>query len=196
MHSLQLQIDNASTLGSWLSVDSFASVAEISERKARQALARAVKGMPWRGMQINARKSGDRYEVLATSLPGELVQKWIALRSQQSPIAAPVVQTIGLEDCDTRLDPLLPKRTDEALWRLSVIQPLLAYSRWTPERSAIARTLLKRQHTRPDGSRQTISRTTLYEWVARYEEEGLEGLTPRQRKDTGSARTLISRAWD
>lgn len=201
--SSQMQVTVYSPDDNWLSADVFANLAGLKERSGRHALLLASQGKSWNGNKLTVRrnqctggKSGHRYEVLVTSLPGELVQKWIALRAQQPAIAAPVVQTIGLEDCDTRLDPLLPKRTDEALWRLSVIQPLLAYSRWTPERSAIARTLLKRQHTRPDGSRQTISRTTLYEWVARYEEEGLEGLTPRQRKDTGSARTLISRAWD
>ncbi|EBQ9987692.1 hypothetical protein DSF30_13715 [Salmonella enterica subsp. enterica serovar Oranienburg] len=201
--STPMQFSVSTPDDNWLSANAFANLAGLKERSGRHILLLAAQGKLWNGYKLNVRrnqctggKSGYRYEVLATSLPSELVQKWISARAQQPTIIAPVVQTIGLEDCDTHLDPLLPKRTDEALWRLSVIQPLLAYRRWTPERSAIARTLLKRQHTRPDGSKKKISRATLYEWVTRYEEAGLEGLTPRQRKDTGSPRTLISRAWD
>lgn len=196
MRSLQLQTKNLSAEGYWLAADAFSSMVGISERKGRLALARAMDGFTWRGTQLNVRKANQRYEVLATSLPPELLQKWIASRAQLPVVAAPVVQTIGLEDCNTRLDPLLSKRTDEAMWRLSIIQPLTAHRRWTPERSAIARALLSREHMRPDGRKVTIGRSALYEWVSRYEEHGLEGLMPSQRKDSGKSRTLISREWD
>lgn len=187
----------------WLNVKDFSTIAGIAERRGCRALARGAEGLPWNGHYLEVRKiegcqgrGGMKYEVCVSSLPSQLYARWIATKAQQPAIAVPVVQTINLEDCDTRLDPLLSKRTDEAIWRLSIIQPLLEYRRWTPERSAIAKALLKRQHMRPDGSKTCISRSALYEWVSRYEEQGLEGLSSRQRKDAGKSRTLVSRAWD
>lgn len=203
LSTLQPQTALAVPESNWLSADAFAELAGVSERMARKAMARAVEGMTWRGQSLTVRtvqstggKSGERYEVLATSLPPALVQKWIAAKAQQPMPVAPVAKVINLEDCDLRLDPLLSKRTDEALWRLSIIQPVLQFRRWTPERTAIMKALLKREHMRPDGSKVRIGKSALYEWVARYEEMGLEGLTPRQRKDVGKARTVVSREWD
>ncbi len=201
--SLQPQTALTVPEGNWLSVEIFAGIAEISDRKARQALTRAVEGMTWRGHSLQVRvlegvkgRGGKAYEVLATSLPPALVQKWIAAKAKQPMPVAPVARVLTLEDCDLRLDPLLSKRTDEAMWRLSIIQPILQCRRYSPERTTATKALLKREHVRPDGTRERVSKSALYEWVARYEEMGLEGLTPRQRRDVGKARTVVSREWD
>jgi hypothetical protein len=170
---------------------------------ARKALARAATGLTWNGHSLKVRtvpsaggKSGERYEVLATSLPPALFQKWIALKAQQPMPEAPVAETINLEDCDLRLDPLLSKRTDEAMWRLSVILPITQFRRYTPERTAAIQAVLKREHIRPDGTPERVGKSALYDWLARYEKDGITGLTPCQRKDAGQTRTVISRAWD
>lgn len=189
--------------GTWLGADAFAMLAQISDRKARQALARAVDGMTWRGARLTVRsvasaggKSGERYEVLATSLPPELFQKWIAHKAQQPVPVAPVAKSITLEECDLRRDPQLSRRTDEAMWRMAVILPITQFRRYTPERSAAIKATLERDHIRPDGTTTKVSKTALYEWLTRYEQDGLAGLSPNQRKDAGTARTIITRAWD
>ncbi len=201
--SLQRHIALPVPESNWLGVDAFALLADISDRKARQALSRAVEGMTWRGNSLTVRtvqstggKSGERYEVLATSLPPALFQKWIAAKAKLPMPMAPVASTITLEDCDLRRDPLLSKRTDEAMWRLSVILPITQFRRYTPERTAAIQAVLAREHIRPNSTPIKVGKSALYDWLTRYEKDGISGLTPNQRHDAGKVRTLISRAWD
>jgi hypothetical protein len=105
----------------------FADLAGISERMARQALANAAQGKTWRGQQLTVRtvecvggKSGERYEVFATSLPSELYAKWIAQQARQPMPEAP---SVTLHVPVITHDPTARKRTEKALWiypRLSI----------------------------------------------------------------------------
>ncbi|WP_416199272.1 MAG: Integrase catalytic domain-containing protein [Pseudomonas helleri] len=189
--------------GNWLSAEAFAGITGVKERMGRHALAQAARGKPWKGSLLAVRtvqstggKSGERYEVLATSLPPELFQKWIAAKARQPIPQAPVARTIALEDCDLRLDPLLSKRTDEAIWRQSVVLPIVAFRPHTPERAAAIKSVLAQKHIRPDGTTIKVGKSALYTWLKRYERDGLTGLSPSQRKDAGASRTIITRAWD
>ena len=187
----------------WLSANAFSELAGISQRMGQKIIAGAFDGRCWKEHVLTVRSmtgagghSGRHYQVLATSLPQSLVQEWITAQTQQPEITAPITHTIKLEDCPLKLDPLLSKRTDEALWRLSVIQPILAFPRYSPDRASAIHACLQRTHLKPDGTHKSVSQSTLYAWLVRYEQSGLEGLTPRQRNDAGKARTLISRMWD
>jgi transposase-like protein len=68
--------------------------------------------------------------------------------------------------------------------------------RYTPERSAAIAEVLSREYMRPDGKMVRVSSSQLYKWLKRYENGLLEGIRPRQRKDIGQRRVLISRKWD
>lgn len=189
--------------GNWLSAEAFADISGVKERMGRHALAQSAQGKPWKGSLLAVRtvqstggKSGERYEVLATSLPPELFQKWIAAKAKLPMPLAPIAKTITLEDCDLRLDPLLSKRTDEAIWRQSVVMPIVEFRPHTPERAAAIKSVLEREHIRPDGTTIKVGKSALYTWLARYERDGLTGLSPSQRKDAGASRTIITRAWD
>lgn len=178
----------------WLSADDFASLAEISDRKARLALARAVEGKTWRRQSLTVRvvrgsggKAGEVYEVLATSLPADLVQAWIHRNTEHPMPAAPVARTVDPDPSELALDPLWAERSAKARRRHAIIEPLLQYPRGTPGRGTVARELAK-QHG--------VGVSALYEWVRGFEKDGWRGLVPCQRADKGRPRTLITRAWD
>lgn len=188
--------------GNWLSADTFAEIAGIRSRMAQKAVARALEGKTWKGAALVVREvaghghGGKVFQVLATSLPSELFQKWIALKAQLPMPEAPVAKSITLEDCDLRRDQVLSKRTDEAMWRLSVILPITQFRLRTPERAAAIKATLERDHIRLDGTLTKVGKTALYDWLSRYDQDGLSGLSPSQRKDAGTSRTIITREWD
>ena len=178
----------------------FADLAGISERMARQALANAVQGKTWRGQQLTVRtgegvggKSGERYEVFAPSLPPELYAKWIAQQARQPMPEAP---SVTLHVPVITHDPTARKRTEKGLWIYSIIEPVVGLRRYTPERSAAIAEVLSREYARPDGKKVRVSHSQLYEWLNRYENGLLEAIRPKQRKDIGQRRVLITREWD
>lgn len=190
----------ASATTTYLDSLAFADLAGISERMARQALANAAQGKKWRGQQLTVRtvecvggKSGERYEVSALSLPPELYAKWIAQRAKQPMPEAPSVTLIVPK---LTHDPTARKRTEKGLWIYSIIEPVVGLRRYTPERSAAIAEVLSREYTRPDGKKVRVSHSQLYEWLNRYENGLLEAIRPKQRKDIGQRRVLITREWD
>jgi putative transposase len=75
-----------------------------------------------------------------------------------------------------------------ALFRYHVIADVLS-PRLTPaERGALVRQLAPQSHVPPDGSVRVYARATLDRWVRAYREQGLDGLRPRSRTDSGVAR--------
>ena len=74
---------------------------------------------------------------------------------------------------DLRRDPLLSKRTDEAMWRLSVILPITQFRRYTPERTAAIQAVLAREHIRPNSTPIKVGKSALYDWLTRYEKDGI-----------------------
>lgn len=189
----------ASAASTYLDAESFAELAGISLRMAQTALGNAVAGKTWRGQQLTVRtveciggKSGERYEVSALSLPPELYAKWIAQRAKQPMPEAP---SVTLKPVITH-DPTARKRTEKGLWIYSIIEPVVGLRRYTPERSAAIAEVLSREYTRPDGKKVRVSHSQLYEWLNRYENGLLEAIRPKQRKDIGQRRVLITREWD
>lgn len=75
-----------------------------------------------------------------------------------------------------------------ALHRWGVIAEA-ANDRLTPaERGAVVRALAARRHAHPDGSERTYSRATIDRWLRSWRREGLSGLRPLERSDTGVVR--------
>ncbi|WP_423395604.1 Mu transposase C-terminal domain-containing protein [Burkholderia sp. LMG 21824] len=186
----------------WLDADAFARLAGIKERAGQHALTRSSQGAQWRGRQLTVRavecvggNSGKRLEVFAPSLPAELYEKWIELNARQPMRIAPVGLRIELPD-NARIDPLHSKRVADAKWRLSVIELILATRPRSPERADAFKTAMEQEHVRPNGTRERVGRTALYQWVADYEEDGFIGLISEQRADARKPRVIISRAWD
>lgn len=197
------QMSPVISVDAWLNASEFADVAKLKERAARNALSLAIQGRSWRGQHLTVRaipcaggKSGQRYEVQVSSLPPELVQKWQVQQGVAAMPEVPVAERVALETPQVKHDPQLARRTDEALWRLAVIQPIIQQPRNSPERAEAIRLVLQKEHIKPDGSRVKVSKSPLYDWVSRYERHGVEGLSPLARKDQGRQRVVISQLWD
>ena len=77
---------------------------------------------------------------------------------------------------------------DIALFRFSVIAPA-ANSRLSPaERGLAVRDLAGSVHLDAEGMERAFSRSTLDRWIRSYWEQGLQGLMPTPRADTGALR--------
>ncbi len=192
-----------STTDLWLNVKDFSILAGIAERRGSRALSRGAEGLLWNGCSLKVRKiegcqgrGGKRFEVFAPSLPDQLYAKWLAVKVRKPMPDAPVARTVQLDLSTLKHDPLMPKRSDEALWRLSIIQPILPHKRQSQERKAAIDEVLQRKYFHPDGKNKKISQSSLYQWLSLYDERGIEGLVPVKRSDKGKSRTIIGRQWD
>jgi putative transposase len=90
-----------------------------------------------------------------------------------------------------------PWRTDVALFRYTLILPLLRHDpkRDGPKkhvRAAIAAT----SHAIPHSRRHRVSATTLRRWEQAYQQGGFDALKPRSRSDQGASRTISTATLD
>lgn len=77
-----------------------------------------------------------------------------------------------------------------ALHRWAVIAEA-APARLTPgERGAVVRAIAAASHAHPDGSTRVYSRHTLDRWLRAYRADGMDGLRPKARSDSGALRRL------
>lgn len=74
---------------------------------------------------------------------------------------------------------------DIALWRFSIISPLLHRSDDDPALSGMLATLARKTFIRPDGSSSQLSDETIRKWLYRYRSGGLTALGNQVRKDKG-----------
>ena len=82
-------------------------------------------------------------------------------------------------------------RNDQAwaVFRCSLLSPLLLGEVPQAEREAYFRSLAEKEHLLPNGQRKRISVRTLRRWWKRLRDEGVEGTFPRPRSDPrGSSR--------
>jgi len=85
------------------------------------------------------------------------------------------------------------KKEEIAMFRYSVISPLIGYVKLRRgDREAIIRELCARQWEIPYSGRSYISRSTIMNWLRRYEDSGrrIESLYPEERKDKGCTRVI------
>ena len=75
-----------------------------------------------------------------------------------------------------------------AVFRCSLLSPLLLGEIPEAEREAYFRTLSQEERLLPNGQRKRISARTLRRWWKRLREEGVEGTFRRPRNDRGRPR--------
>lgn len=164
----------------WLSAPAFADVAGISRRSAARILARALDGAPWRGRTLIVREvhsrggaTGRSFQVRADCLEdGEALP---TLPDETHAAGMPV--------------PAPAARRSSAVMaeRHSIIQPVLQ----SPSGSA-ARKLAVTEAARQAGK----TKSTIYRWIASYEEQGLAGLGRQATPSRGRRMHFITRGWD
>jgi putative transposase len=77
---------------------------------------------------------------------------------------------------------------DIALFRYHLIAEALNPHLSPAERGWLVRDLASRSHSHPDGGLRAYSRNTFDRWIRAYREQGLDGLRPVKRADSGSVR--------
>jgi len=85
---------------------------------------------------------------------------------------------------------------DLALWKLSVLGPLVSARLEHGDRQAFLLELAERTHQRPDGQLVRLSPRTLEGWLYAYRREGLEGLARKTRNDRGASRAIAPEVAD
>jgi transposase InsO family protein len=79
-----------------------------------------------------------------------------------------------------------------ALWRLSVLGPLISARLEHGDRSAYFEAAAARSHVRPDGRIIKLSPRTIEDWYHQHRAGGFEALMPQLRGDQGKSRSIRS----
>lgn len=74
---------------------------------------------------------------------------------------------------------------DPALWRYSIIAPLLHRQEHSPPLYTEIEAMAQRPYITPDGGEKYVAADTIRCWLGRYKSLGVEGLRNKQRKDRG-----------
>lgn len=186
---------------SWLGAVEFADAIGVSRQAAAKILRRASEGLPWNGAALVVRRargrggrSGTRYEVTLSSLPGHYQEALRGL-SEQAPCATAIVADASPDASDIVSHASGERRRPaanqwvriEARWR--AIEDAVAHPPRSAERSAeIARASRKYGH----------SIRTLQRWISDLEASGgdVNALARRKPADAGRVRTMVSRRFD
>lgn len=83
-----------------------------------------------------------------------------------------------------------PLREKIALFRFSVIGPLINSQLEHGELKKQIRSLSKRKYTIPGTTRRFVGEGTISEWMGKYRDKGFEGLKPKMRRDKGRCRSV------
>ena len=82
------------------------------------------------------------------------------------------------------------RREEEALFRLSIIGPVVNRDLKRGELQPLLEGLARETYTEPDGNPRIFSWRTLEVWVGRYRTGGFPALLPKERSDRGSVKAL------
>lgn len=175
----------------FLDIRQLAAVLGVGERAAQLGIKRCLRGRSYRGMDLTVAarhgqvgRDGIQYFILAESLPAELRDRAVELgfidEDAAEPAPAAPAQTPAAFDT-----PPIGPRSAVAEERLSIIAPVLATLRGSPERATAIGDTAKRAGK---GER------TIRRWAALYEEHGAAGL--RRNPPPKQRRVLVSRAFD
>lgn len=170
-----------------------------------QAVRKVLSNRFWRGCDLLVREvqtgrgqGGRSLQVHVDSLPADLRAAWYLARGIR------LHERVDPETSKTVLVPEQAYTNDArfegdlavARWRHEVIRPVVALPKQSAERAALITELAGVQRLFPNGKRKAVTPQTLYNWVAAFEAEGLNGLIRKRRSDTGVRHTGITRAWD
>jgi putative transposase len=87
-------------------------------------------------------------------------------------------------------------RTAVALFRYTLILPLLRGEYPPGGKEHLRRQIAARSYPIPSSSRHTVSPSTLARWERLYRQHGFEGLKPQPRRDRGQGRALSRQTLD
>ena len=94
------------------------------------------------------------------------------------------------------MSPSEDRRTEIALFRYTLILPLLRREHPPGGKHRLRQQIASRHYDIPYASRSTISPATLARWERRYRQAGFEGLKPQPRSDRGTPRTISPATLD
>ena len=80
---------------------------------------------------------------------------------------------------------VMDKRTEWALWRFSVLGPLVSSRLEHGDREAYLQEAANRRHVNPDGNAVQLSKRTIEAWYYAWKKQGLKGLESEPRSDRG-----------
>jgi len=82
------------------------------------------------------------------------------------------------------------RRLQEALWRYSVLGPLVSAELEHGDVRRLCEAAAERLHRKPTGQRVRLSARTIEGWYYAYKADGLQGLRPKGRSDAGHSRAI------
>lgn len=85
------------------------------------------------------------------------------------------------------------RRQQEALWRYSVLGPLVSAKLEHGDVRRLCEEAADKQYTKPGGQVLTVSPRTIEGWYYAYKSDGLAGLKPKGRKDAGRSRAISAK---
>jgi hypothetical protein len=185
----------------WLPSAEVERLSGVSQKNVHKALAKRF----WRGCDLLVReertgrgRGGKTLLVHVDSLPADLRAAWylergIVLHERPDPETG---ETVLAPEQAYRNDARFEGDLRQARWRHEVIRAALAREKGSPERAALVEAVAAERHLFPNGKRKAVTRQTLYNWIASFEAEGLQGLIRKRRIDSGAKRQQVSRAWD
>lgn len=158
---------------------------------AWKACRQGLEGGLWRGVRLNVvltagnaggGKSGQRYEVLLSSLPTQLQE---AFNAASNPAALPMLPVAKATHRPSML--ANPDYAPKALEQYNLIEPALQHPARSPARSAAIKAIAKRAGC----SARTVERK-----IADFEKHGLSGLVRKAHTNAGERRVYVSQAFD
>lgn len=183
----------------WLNADDLTVLGRIAPQKAKSALRRGHAGKAWRGVTLRVELQAGGLAVYAPSLPEDLFQRWLQQqpeRQSAAPVEAPPLSLAQEPASAPDIDVASEARKQGALWRLGLIRPALAHPRRSKARAAAVAAVAGQLHLLPDGREKRIGKSTLRDWIGRYEAGGLAALADKPREDRNQRRVRITREWD
>lgn len=88
------------------------------------------------------------------------------------------------------------ERIELALWKLSVLGPLVSARLERGDQRAWITEIAERRHRRPDGALVKLSPRTIEAWLYAYRRGGLAALGPQRRADRGRTRAISTELAD
>jgi putative transposase len=88
------------------------------------------------------------------------------------------------------------RRTEIALFRYTLILPLLRSNHEPGGKSRLCEQIASGSYDIPHSTRRSVSAPTLRRWERRYNQQGFDGLKPKPRSDRGQPRTISPETLD
>lgn len=169
-----------------LSAHNFATLAGLSDIKASEVLNAALSGNSWRNTELQVHsqegrgRGGKVLMVNPDSLPDGLRRDYYLQKAKED----------GQD-----MQGLTGERLEVALYRYGLIAEASRLPKRTRARREAVLAVLGRVYAHPIKTQQ-LSESMLYDWLRRYEANGMQGLAPKLRADKGRTRNKLSRPFD